>query len=176
MDRSIRLLLGLLFMLAWSLPGHTAEPLEVSVVERKPFVVKSGDELTGFSIELWSAVASRLERDFKLTAHESFAGMLDAVKAGKADLAVANISITAARETEMDFAQPIFDAGLQILVRSTQLTHADSCAGCSGRGVRHRQPDVVFRTEQVTVFSTQLPGWHVAVILVGNARTDQRWI
>lgn len=38
------------------------------------------------------------------------------VRAGSADAAVANISITAEREAEMDFTQPIFEAGLGIMI------------------------------------------------------------
>ena len=43
--------------------------------------------------------------------------LLDDVRAGKADVGVAAISITAAREAEFDFSQPILNAGLQIMVR-----------------------------------------------------------
>lgn len=93
--------------------------LRVSIVERKPFVQKDGDQYTGFSIELWQALATELDRPYQLNAFESFADMLNSIKEERADLAVANISITAEREESMDFAQPIFDSGLQILVPST---------------------------------------------------------
>ena len=41
--------------------------------------------------------------------------LLDAVKSKDAALGIAAISITADREVELDFSQPMFDAGLQIL-------------------------------------------------------------
>jgi len=47
----------------------------------------------------------------------SFSDMLEAVKNGSVDAAIANISITSVREEVVDFSQPIFDAGLQILVK-----------------------------------------------------------
>jgi polar amino acid transport system substrate-binding protein len=43
--------------------------------------------------------------------------MLEAVKDEKADLAISAISITSQREEAFDFSQPIFDSGMQILVR-----------------------------------------------------------
>ncbi len=51
--------------------------------------------------------------------------MLDAVKNKQADVAIAAISITAERHSSMDFSQPYYDSGLQILVA----TNADRSAG-----------------------------------------------
>jgi ABC-type amino acid transport substrate-binding protein len=83
-----------------------------------PFVTEENGELGGFSIELWKKIAQELEAksDFKKT--ESIPGLLSALTAKQADLSIAAISVTAAREKDFDFSQPIFDAGLQILVRS----------------------------------------------------------
>jgi polar amino acid transport system substrate-binding protein len=41
------------------------------------------------------------------------------------DAAIANVSITAERERLMDFSQPIFDSGVQVMMR------ADDSAGLS---------------------------------------------
>jgi polar amino acid transport system substrate-binding protein len=83
-----------------------------------PFVVEENGELGGFSIELWKNIAQELEikSDFKKTA--SIPGLLSAIKDRQADLSIAAISVTAEREKDFDFSQPIFDAGLQILVRA----------------------------------------------------------
>ena len=43
--------------------------------------------------------------------------LLEEVRSGKAEIGVAAISITAAREIEFEFSQPILNAGLQIMVR-----------------------------------------------------------
>ncbi len=40
------------------------------------------------------------------------------MKAGEGDVAIAAISVTAQREEEFDFSQPMFDSGLQIMVRN----------------------------------------------------------
>jgi ABC-type amino acid transport substrate-binding protein len=73
--------------------------------------------LTGFSIDLWNALAQRLKVDTVWVEVKTVGEQLQAVKSGKADVAIAAISITKQREEEIDFTQPYFDAGLQIMVR-----------------------------------------------------------
>lgn len=93
------------------------DPLEFSTVERPPFSMIGADGThTGFAIDLLQAIASETGRDVTFRSADSFGAMLDAVRNGEVDGAVANISITAAREREMDFSQPIFSSGLQIMV------------------------------------------------------------
>ena len=93
-----------------------AQSLQVTTVTRPPFsFVEDGVE-TGFSMDLLAALADKLGLGYTLERKEKFSDMLAAVMDGEADMAIANISITAARETEMDFSQPIFESGLQILV------------------------------------------------------------
>lgn len=95
-----------------------AQSLSVTTVTRPPFsYVEDGDE-TGFSMDLLAALAEALNWDYTVNRVEAFSDMLGAVQSGSADLAIANISITALRETQMDFSQPIFEAGLQIMVPS----------------------------------------------------------
>ncbi|MEY8838030.1 transporter substrate-binding domain-containing protein, partial [Cribrihabitans sp. XS_ASV171] len=90
--------------------------LSVSTVSRPPFsMVEQGVE-TGFSMELLAALSQTLGWQYDIVRHGAFADMLEAVQSGESDLAIANISITAAREAVMDFSQPIFEAGLQIMV------------------------------------------------------------
>ncbi|MFC3612221.1 transporter substrate-binding domain-containing protein [Lutimaribacter marinistellae] len=93
-----------------------AQSLNVSTVTRPPFSMVEDGVDTGFSMELLAALAQTLEWDYDIVRHEAFADMLTAAQSGASDLAIANISITAARESAMDFSQPIFEAGLQIMV------------------------------------------------------------
>lgn len=80
------------------------DPLEFSTVERPPFSMIGADGThTGFAIDLLQAIASETGRDVTFRSADSFGAMLDAVRNGEVDGAVANISITAAREREMDF-------------------------------------------------------------------------
>ena len=67
-------------------------------------------------MDLWEEIAGILDREYELTRVQNFSEMLKFVETNQFDGAVANISITAAREEVMDFSQPIYESGLQIMV------------------------------------------------------------
>lgn len=91
-------------------------PLTFTTVERPPFSMEAIGERSGFSIDLMRAIAKELGRPIKFQPVETFGEMLSSVEEGRSDGAIANISITAAREQVMDFSQPIFESGLQIML------------------------------------------------------------
>ncbi|WP_136439911.1 transporter substrate-binding domain-containing protein [Pacificoceanicola onchidii] len=91
-----------------------AQGLTIATVERPPFSMQGGT--TGFSIELMQAMADELGREVTFQEMDGFGAMLEAVETGAVDGAIANISITAAREAVMDFTLPVFESGLQIMV------------------------------------------------------------
>ncbi len=93
-----------------------AQALTVSTVTRPPFSMVENGRETGFTVDLVDAIFHRLNMPYELNRIENFALMLDSVQTGDAHLAAANISITSTRETHMDFTQPIFESGLQIMV------------------------------------------------------------
>ncbi len=106
-----------------------AQTLTVTTVTRPPFSFVEDGAQTGFSMDLLAALSESLGWEYTVNRVENFSEMLGAVQDGSADLAIANISITASRETQMDFTQPIFEAGLQIMVpseaaRQPSLLHA----------------------------------------------------
>jgi|TARA_B110000908_G_scaffold47283_1_gene57676 polar amino acid transport system substrate-binding protein len=79
----------------------TAQNLTVSTVTRPPFSLVEDGKDTSFSI----------------VRHDSFSEMLDAVTSGTSDVAIANISITLAREQAMDFSYSIFSSGLRTMIQ-----------------------------------------------------------
>jgi polar amino acid transport system substrate-binding protein len=91
------------------------ETLRVATRLVKPFVFEEGGHLTGFSIELWQEISKQLGAKTQFIVKPSVKELLDATRSKEADLAIAAISITAERERDWDFSQPMFDAGLQIL-------------------------------------------------------------
>lgn len=91
-------------------------PLRVVTVDRAPFSFPVNGVQTGFSINLIENVAQDLGRTLDITRVNSFPAMFDALEANEVDLAIANISITAEREARIDFSQPIFESGVQIMV------------------------------------------------------------
>ncbi len=104
-------------LLSGSADAAPAKQLRVATREIPPFVYQENGRLTGFSVELWQAIAAEMRLGGTLVEHSTVKDLLEAVKAGKADLGISAISITAERSTEFDFSQPMFDAGLQIMVR-----------------------------------------------------------
>lgn len=103
----------------------SAQELRVATVTRPPFSMTQDGADTGFSLDLWQALMKDMQRDFEIVRATQFSEMLDMVDGGHADAAIANISITAKRETQFDFSQPIFESGLQIMV------HSDNIGGVS---------------------------------------------
>jgi polar amino acid transport system substrate-binding protein len=112
-------------------PAATA-PKKLTVVTRilPPFVVKEGTGYSGFSIELWQAIAAEMKTDYAYLEAGNVKEILGAVDANKSDLGIAAISITSEREQKFDFSQPMFESGLQIM------TPAQTPSGLSWRHVR----------------------------------------
>ncbi len=108
----------ILVCLLLSCSAYAAENISVGTIERPPFAFKSDTgELTGFSVELWGHIAARLSLDYSWDEHQQFSNMIDDVVAGKNDLAIANISVTADREKLADFSQPIIESGMVIAIK-----------------------------------------------------------
>lgn len=111
---NLRTLLCAIFLaLPWS--ALAQDTFTVSTIERKPFSFKTETGWAGFSIDLLAEVGARMGWDYNYVEHDTFVSLLDSVRGLQADMAAANISITSAREADMDFSQPIFDAGLIVL-------------------------------------------------------------
>jgi polar amino acid transport system substrate-binding protein len=81
----------------------------------RPFVYGQQGQLTGFSIELWQEIARQLNLQSEFVVKPTIKELLNAVKSNEASVGIAAISITADREIDFDFSQPMFDSGLQIL-------------------------------------------------------------
>jgi len=102
-------------LLLWA-PIASAQQITVATVTRAPFSMEANGADTGFSVELMNDVAARIGLEVEWLRLEAFGDMLAAVQDGRADAAIANISITSERERVMDFSQPMFDSGIQILL------------------------------------------------------------
>jgi ABC-type amino acid transport substrate-binding protein len=89
-------------------------PLRAAVKPLEPFVFAESD--TGFSIDLITALAAELGRPLELIRTASVTELLAAVESEQVDLGIAGITINAAREQRVDFSQPMYESGLQILV------------------------------------------------------------
>lgn len=109
-------------LMAQATPAQTpaaTETLRVATRVVPPLVIQDKDQLTGFSIDLWKAIADKLKVTTQFQVASDVPALLEAVKGKQADVGIAAISVTAERDQQFDFSQPILDSGLQILVRGT---------------------------------------------------------
>ena len=114
----MRRFIVVLFLLC--LAPHTfgqsqSSKLRVATRLVRPFVYGQQGQLTGFSIELWQEIARQLNVQSEFVVKPTVKELLNAVKSNDASVGIAAISITADREIDFDFSQPMFDSGLQIL-------------------------------------------------------------
>ncbi|HWD39684.1 MAG TPA: transporter substrate-binding domain-containing protein, partial [Fimbriimonas sp.] len=117
--KSIKLLLCLLAMLC-PLIGQSQSKLKVATRVVEPFVMQDGSRLKGFSVDLWKAITDKMGVQSEFVMEPTVVGLLDAVKTHKAEVGISAISISAERDKDFDFSQPMFDSGLQIMVRDQQ--------------------------------------------------------
>jgi ABC-type amino acid transport substrate-binding protein len=78
--------------------------------------MKSGDGYAGFTWELWQQVAGELKLTYDVQEVASVTQLLQLLRDKQIDVAVTNLTITAARFETIDFTQPYLDAGLRIMI------------------------------------------------------------
>lgn len=84
-----------------------------------PFEMLDPDtgEMVGFDMDIINTVAERAGFTVNLTTME-FAGIIPAVQTGNQEIAIAGVTITEERAEIVDFSDPYYDSGLQIIVRA----------------------------------------------------------
>ena len=101
--------------------GAVMKPFTVTTREIAPFVMKQNGRLTGYSIELWERIVREAKlpfdpaKDYRVV--DSVGQMMSALEKKEVDAAVGAISITSEREQVVDFSQPFYESGLQIMTR-----------------------------------------------------------
>lgn len=96
-----------------------------------PFEFKeNNDEFKGFDMDLIRAIGAAEGYKVEIS-HMGFESLIPALKAGKADCAIAGMSIKPDRKKSVDFSTPYFDAGLIIAVpqASEGITKLDDLNG-----------------------------------------------
>ncbi len=103
-------------MLMWSEGlAQEREILQVTVAEKEPFVFFDDGEYSGFAIDLWDAIAQKNNWDYEYKRASSLIELLRTQRNATADAAIGDVIITADRKEVMDFSEPTFDGGLQIV-------------------------------------------------------------
>ena len=102
---------------AASAQAETPE-LRVAAIIAPPSVMEQNGTLTGFSVDLWNAIAARLKVKTSYQIVPDVSHLEEAMRSKSADLTL-GLFITSARDEEFDFSIPTIQAGLQIMVRDT---------------------------------------------------------
>jgi ABC-type amino acid transport substrate-binding protein len=93
--------------------------LVVGIKEAPPFVIKLADgNWSGISIDLWTKIAADNRMSYRFAEEPTVKRLIDGVAAGKFDIGVAALTVTADRENLVDFTTPFYATGLGIAVRS----------------------------------------------------------
>jgi len=91
--------------------------LVVGTKDAPPFAMKSVDGTwQGVSIDLWRRVAQENNWRYRFVEEQTVQDLIDGVSAGKFDVAVAALTVTAARERVLDFTSAFYSTGLGIAV------------------------------------------------------------
>jgi glutamine transport system substrate-binding protein len=119
MKKLLTMAMALLVVVGCCAGNVFAEKLVVATdTNFKPFSFKAASgEYTGFDVEMWAALAQRIGLDYQLQPMD-FNGIIPGLQSGTIDVAVAGMSIKAAREEVVDFAYPYYKAGIVALVRA----------------------------------------------------------
>ena len=107
----------ILLLFAVLVQASDAQPVLVGVAPFPPNVIETADGLTGFDVELWRETASLADLDYELRQY-TFHELLQAVRTGEVDAALAGVTVTSEREAEFDFSHPYMESGLRILTRA----------------------------------------------------------
>ncbi len=108
-------------------PPETVNPSRTKLIIgykiAPPFAIKNADgSWTGLSIELWRHIAHELDFDYEIR-ETDIPGLVQGLKAGTLDAAVAALTVTAEREKLFDFTHPFYTTGLGIAVKKQRYSN-----------------------------------------------------
>lgn len=123
---SIEVLLLATVMIASAVAQDQRPEIRAITAIAPPFSMRQGDELTGFSVDLWNEIAARLNMRTHFQVASDISGLFAPMRTRDADVIVVPVAFTAERDREYDFSYPVVETGAQILVRGS--TDGDSPA------------------------------------------------
>ncbi|KAM8927651.1 glutamate receptor U1-like [Pelodytes ibericus] len=102
--------------------------LTITTILEQPFTMQSGSEMEGFCVDLLSELSKSLGFNYTMSAVKdgrygakdqdgNWNGMVGEIVRKEADLAVAPLTITSARENVISFTKPFMQTGISILLR-----------------------------------------------------------
>ena len=115
----------LLLILLFSLFVQS-ETLKIGIKPSEPWVMYdqniSEDQRKpiGFSIDLWNQISKNLHAKTQWVYYNSTSELIKATKNGEVDAAISAVTITSAREKEIDFSSSMYELGLQVMVDASK--------------------------------------------------------
>ena len=119
MVKFVRLFLIVLLMGFSHSPLWAQTRLRVAVAGQEPFV-KKDQSVSGAAIDIWEKIAASKQFLFDYVPYNTVQEGMEAVASGKADILVGDIPIIRKNLSLVEFTQPFFHSGLQILVCDNQ--------------------------------------------------------
>jgi polar amino acid transport system substrate-binding protein len=118
----LALLLGILWVSPSWAQGEKVVHAAVAVFP--PAVMQSGGHLTGFSIDIWEAIAARIKVKTDIAILPDVPSLAKAMKSRQADILLTPAIYTEERDRDFDFTYPILTAGFEIAVPENEGTAA----------------------------------------------------
>lgn len=102
-----------------------------------PFEFKQADKYVGFDIDLWDAIAKKMNVDYELRPMD-FGGLIPGLQSRNLDVAMAGITITDVRKQVVDFSEGYYKADLLMAVKSSD-TAVSKFSDLAGKKVGLKQ-------------------------------------
>jgi len=115
----------LFLMLLFSLYG-ASETLKIGIKPSEPWVMydknvsEENRKPIGFSIDFWKKIAQELKLDTQWVYYDSTSALIEGAKKGEINAGISAVTITSARETEIDFSSSMYELGLQVMVDASK--------------------------------------------------------
>ena len=107
------------FLISPCFAQTTPPTIRVATFVLPPYVMMQDKQLTGFSIDLWNAIARHMNvrTDYRVTPDVN--ALLAAIRSKTVDVGASGVFITAERDQYADFSVSILNAGMQVMVRES---------------------------------------------------------
>lgn len=115
----------LAFMILFTLYAQS-ETLRVGIKPSEPWVMYDRNiseekrKPIGFSIDLWNKIAEALNVEVEWVYYDSTSALVDGAKNKEIDAGISAVTITSAREEEIDFSSSMYELGLQVMVDASK--------------------------------------------------------
>lgn len=147
MNKAIALLLfAIVAGAAWAADSgpDNPRPIRTAVYVDPPFVSKADGGFGGFAIELWEKIAASEGWKVEYTEVHTLPELIDTVSNGRADVGVTDLFITSKRLNLIDYSQPYFDSGLQVMIDANRRSDLDGLLEGLSRAGHLRVFEVAF--------------------------------